>query len=128
VKSITLRRLSVLVRIQEQPRAEEPTAQTERAHVFDPAAPSRGRDRCHGLERGYAYFVLLFGCFPTKRWMNLGHRKEIEISRALCSQVAQSNSSPYLRATFANSRALVHPTSCRSFFAFGGRFSWIDMR
>jgi hypothetical protein len=50
------------------------------------------------------------------------------IALALCSQGAQSNFSPSLRATFTNSLALVHPINRSSGFAIFGRCSRIAIR
>src|SRR2546422_2487287 len=63
------------------------------------------------------------------RWRSTSRlNSSLGSSRALCSQVAQSNRCPSRRATLASSAALVHPTSLRSGLGIRGRCSWIDRK
>src|SRR5438046_730460 len=65
-----------------------------------------------------------FSYLPVISFSTSCRNSSFGIARALCNQVAQSKLCPFrLRASFASSRPLLHPTCFSSRFTSGGRCS-----
>src|SRR5438132_1681363 len=67
--------------------------------------------------------------FPVSSFSTSRRNSSFDNTRALCNQVAQSNSCPsLLLASFASSSPFVQPTCFSSRFTCGGRCSCIDIK
>src|SRR6266566_1065803 len=67
--------------------------------------------------------------FPVSSFSTSRRNPSFDSTRALCNQVAQSNSCPsLLLASFASSSPFVQPTCFSSRFTCGGRCSCIDIK